>query len=159
MSKHTYVPIFKRRRTKQTNYAKRKTMIISKSLLLCIRISNKHSTFQFVQPQINGDDIKSGNHSSQLKKFGWTGSGKSKSGLYLTGYLAGKKAKSIGINNAILYTGMISFKSGSRLVSGLKGIIDSGISIPVGDNLFTDDEKLETSDMKKILKQIDSKYG
>ena len=54
---------------------------------------------------------------------------------------------------------MISFKSGSRLVSGLKGIIDSGISIPVGDNLFTDDEKLETSDMKKILKQIDSKYG
>ena len=79
--------------------------------------------------------------------------------MYLTGYLAGKKAKSIGINNAILYTGMISFKSGSRLVSGLKGIIDSGISIPVGDNLFTDDEKLETSDMKKILKQIDSKYG
>ena len=53
MPKHTYVPILKRRRTKQTNYAKRKTMIISKSLLLCIRISNKHSTFQFIEPKIH----------------------------------------------------------------------------------------------------------
>ena len=86
LARNTHVPIFKRRRTGKTDYSKRKSMIISRSTILSIRISNKHSTFQFIEPKIVGDEIKSSGHSRQINKLGWKGSGKSLHGLYLTGY-------------------------------------------------------------------------
>ena len=69
MTRNTHVPIFKRRRTGQTDYSKRKSMIISRSVILSIRISNKHSTFQFIEPKIEGDLVKSSSHSSQITKL------------------------------------------------------------------------------------------
>lgn len=155
----TYIPIFRRRRTGKTDYSKRKSMLISKSIILCIRISNKHSTFQFIEPKIQGDLVKSGSHSSQLKKLGWNGSGKNLSGLYLTGYLAGKKAKSVGVNDAILYIGRQEFQSGQKLIYGLKGVIDAGVNIPASEDIFSNLEKFKTDTLQKIVEQIDLQYG
>ena len=66
MTRNTHVPIFKRRRTGQTDYSKRKSMITSRSTILSIRISNKHSIFQFIEPKIIGDSIRSSSHSNKL---------------------------------------------------------------------------------------------
>ena len=159
LARNTHVPIFKRRRTGQTDYSKRKSMITSRSTILSIRISNKHSTLQFIEPKIVGDTIKSSGHSSQITKLGWKGSGKSLHGLYLTGYLAGKKAKSTGIDKAILYIGRREFHSGLKMAYALKGVVDAGIDIPVGDNIFPDDEKFKTDNVQKIIDEINSKYG
>ena len=159
MTRNTHVPIFKRRRTGQTDYSKRKSMIISRSVILSIRISNKHSTFQFIEPKIEGDSVKSSCHSSQIIKLGWKGSGKSLHGLYLTGYLAGKKAKSTGLDKAILYIGRREFSSGSKIIYALKGVIDAGIDIPANNDIFPDSEKLKTDTTQKIIEEINSKYG
>ena len=159
LARNTHVPIFKRRRTGKTDYSKRKSMIISRSVILSIRISNKHSIFQFIEPKIVGDAIKSSGHSSQINKLGWKGSGKSLHGLYLTGYLAGKKAKSAGLDKAILYIGRREFHSGLKIVCALKGIIDAGISVPVDKDILPDDEKFKTDTVQKIIDEISSKYG
>jgi|TARA_B100001750_G_C15407495_1_gene545997 large subunit ribosomal protein L18 len=159
MTRNTHVPIFKRRRTGQTDYSKRKSMITSRSTILSIRISNKHSIFQFIEPKIIGDSIRSSSHSKQIIKLGWTGSGKSLHGLYLTGYLAGKKAKSTGLDKAILYIGRREFHSGSKIIYALKGVIDAGIEIPVNNEIFPDDEKFKTDNTEKIITEINSKYG
>ena len=131
-------------------------MIISKKTLLCIGTSNKYSTFQFFIPMINGDLMKSSSHSVQLNKFGWTGSGKNTQALYLTGYLAGKKAKLAGIKDAILYSGMKQFTAKSSLIAGLKGVIDAGIDVPAQNDIFS---KFKTETIEKIIKLIDSEYG
>jgi len=157
--KTRYTPIFRRRRQGKTNYLKRKSMIISKKTLLCIRTSNKSSTFQFLIPLIRGDLIKSSSHSAQLNKFGWTGSGKNTQALYLTGYLAGKKAKLAGIGDAILYSGRSQFTAKSSLIAGLKGVIDAGVDIPAQDDIFSNENKFKTETMEKIIKSIDSEYG
>ena len=135
--KTRYTPIFRRTRQGKTRYLKRKSMIISKKTLLCIGTSNKYSTFQFFIPMINGDLMKSSSHSVQLNKFGWTGSGKNTQALYLTGYLAGKKAKLAGIKDAILYSGMKQFAAKSSLIAGLKGVIDAGIDVPAQNDIFS----------------------
>ena len=153
MTRNTHVPMFKRKRTGQTDYSKRKSMIVSRSVILSIRISNKHSTFQFIEPKIEGDSIKSSCHSSQITKLGWKGSGKSLYGLYLTGYLAGKKAKSAGLDKAILYIGRREFGS------GLKIVIDAGIDITANNDIFPDSEKFKTDATQKIIEEINSKYG
>ena len=103
--------------------------------------------------------IKSSGHSSQIIKLGWKGSGKSLHGLYLTGYLAGKKAKSAGIDKAILYIGRREFHSGLKMVCALKGVVDAGIDIPTGEDIFPDNEKFKTDTVQKIIDEINSKYG
>ncbi len=157
--KTRYTPIFRRRRKGKTNYLKRKSMIISKKTLLCIRTSNKYSSFQFLVPMINGDLMKSTSHSVQLSKFGWTNSGKNTQALYLTGYLAGKKAKLAGIKDAILYSGMRQFTAKSSLIAGLKGVIDAGIDIPADHDIFSKENKFKTETIEKIIKLIDSEYS
>ena len=159
MTRNTHVPMFKRKRTGQTDYSKRKSMIVSRSVILSIRISNKHSIFQFIEPKIEGDSIKSSCHSSQITKLGWKGSGKSLYGLYLTGYLAGKKAKSAGLDKAILYIGRREFGSGLKIIYALKGVIDAGIDITANNDIFPDSEKFKTDAKQKIIEEINSKYG
>ena len=84
---------------------------------------------------------------------------KSLHGLYLTGYLAGKKAKSTGLDKAILYIGRREFSSGSKIIYALKGVIDAGIDIPANNDIFPDSEKFKTDTTQKIIEEINSKYG
>jgi large subunit ribosomal protein L18 len=138
----THVPLLRRRREGLTDYRSRKKAITSQIPLLVIRISNKNATAQFVRPTVKGDVVLSATHSKELVKAGWHGSQKSTPACYLLGLLAGKKALKSGVKEAVVYNGLVPFIRGSRIAALLKGVIDSGVGIPVGEEAFPNEERM-----------------
>jgi len=137
-----HVPLLRRRREGVTDYRSRKRAITSQKPLLVIRISNKNVSSQFVKPTVKGDVVLSSAHSKELAKLGWHGSSKSTPACYLLGLLAGKKAVAAGVKEAVAYNGLIPFIRGSRAAAVLKGVVDSGVSVPVGEEAFPTPERL-----------------
>jgi large subunit ribosomal protein L18 len=136
------VPILRRRREGVTDYKSRKRAITSQKPLLVIRVSNKNVSSQFVKPTAKGDLVLSASHSKELAKLGWHGSMKSTPACYLLGLLAGKKALAAGVNEAVAYNGLVPFIRGSRVAALLKGVVDSGVKVPVGEKAFPDADRL-----------------
>jgi large subunit ribosomal protein L18 len=140
MSSH--VPLLRRRREGVTDYRSRKRAITSQKPLLVIRVSNKNVSSQFLKPTVKGDVVLSAAHSKELTKLGWRGSAKSTPACYLLGLLAGKKALAAGVKEAVAYNGVVPFIRGSRVAALLKGVVDSGVKVPVGEEAFPDAERL-----------------
>jgi len=138
----TYVPLLRRRREGATDYRSRRRAITSQRALLVVRISNKNVSSQFVKPTVNGDIVLSSAHSRELAKMGWHGSSKSTPACYLLGLLAGKKAVEAGVKEAVAYNGVVPFIRGSRIAALLKGVVDAGVKVPVGDEAFPDESRL-----------------
>ena len=140
--KSVHVPLLRRRREGVTDYRARKRAITSQKPLLVIRISNKNVSSQFVKPTTKGDVVLSAASSKELEKLGWHGSAKSTPACYLLGLLAGKKALAAGVKEAVAYNGLVPFIRGSRTAALLKGVIEAGVSVPVGEEAFPNDERL-----------------
>jgi large subunit ribosomal protein L18 len=137
-----HVPLLRRRREGVTDYRARKRAITSQKPLLVVRISNKNVSSQFVKPTVKGDVVLSAAHSKELTRLGWHGSPKSTPACYLLGLLAGKKAISAGVKEAVVYNGLIPFIRGSRVAALLKGVVDAGVQVPVGEEAFPDVDRL-----------------
>ena len=135
-----YIHTLKRIRERKTNYHKRSSLLLSKRRFITIKITNQNVLTQLLEPSITGDKVVTSAHSTNLAKIGWKGSLNSLPACYLTGLLLGKKAKSKGIDNAILYTGKDAYTE--RLSACLKGIIDSGIEIPSSEDSFPNNERI-----------------
>jgi large subunit ribosomal protein L18 len=137
-----HVPLLRRRREGVTDYRSRKRAITSQRPLLVIRISNKNVYSQFVKAAVKGDVVLSAAHSKELAKLGWHGSMKSTPACYLLGLLAGKRALAAGVKEAVAYNGLVPFIRGSRAAALLKGVVDAGVSVPVGEEAFPSEERL-----------------
>ncbi len=137
-----HVPLLRRRREGVTDYRARKRAITSQKPLLVVRISNKNVTSQFVKPTVKGDVVLSSAHSKELVKLGWHGSAKSTPACYLLGLLAGKKAIKAGLKGAVAYNGLTPFIRGSRVAALLKGVLDAGVAVPVGESAFPSEERM-----------------
>jgi large subunit ribosomal protein L18 len=138
----TYVPLLRRRREGLTDYRLRKKAIISQKPLLVVRVSNRNVRAQFVRPAVKGDLVLAAAESKELAKAGWRGSLKSTPACYLLGLLAGKKALSSGVKEAVAYSGVVPFIRGSRFAALLKGVVDAGVEVPVGEEAFPSEERL-----------------
>jgi len=138
----THVPLLRRRREGVTDYRARKRAITSQKPLLVVRVSNKNVSSQFIKPTVKGDVVLSSAHSKELVKAGWHGSPKSTPACYLLGLLAGKKALAAGVKEAVAYNGVVPFIRGSRIAALLKGVVDAGVQVPVGEEAFPDAERL-----------------
>jgi len=138
----THIPVPRRRREGVTDFRARKRAIISQSPLLVVRISGKNVSSQFVKPKVNGDEVLSAAHSSQLRRLGWGGSLKSTPACYLLGMLAGKKARERGVERAVLYNGVVPFIKGSRIAAFVKGVVDAGVAIPVDEEALPSQERI-----------------
>lgn len=137
-----HVPLLRRRREGVTDYRARKKAITSQRPLLVVRISNKNVSTQFVRPTVKGDIVLSASHSKELAKLGWRGSAKSTPACYLLGLLAGKKALAAGVKEAVAYNGVVPFIRGSRVAALLKGVVDAGVEVPVGEKAFPGADRL-----------------
>ncbi|MDG6953383.1 MAG: 50S ribosomal protein L18 [Nitrososphaerota archaeon] len=140
--KTRHVPLLRRRRAGATDYRTRKRAITSQRPLLVMRVSNKNVTAQFVKPTVKGDLVLSSSHSKELARLGWLGSSKATPSCYLLGLLAGKKALAAGIKEAVVYNGLVPFIAGSRIAAILKGVVDAGVSVPVGEEAFPSEDRL-----------------
>jgi len=155
-----YSQILTRIRSEKTNYRKRKTMLMGKRNFISVNITNENSLVQIVKPIISGDKVLASAHSRFLIKDGWKGSRKNIPAAYLTGYLAGKKALSNGVSNAILYSGTRKYTQ--RMAAALKGVIDAGVEVPADSETFPSEDRINgdhlkiKNDVKSFKTKIDS---
>ena len=135
-------------------------MLMGKRDFLTVKISNENTQVQIHQPQLSGDKVVASAHSRFLIDKGWKGSRKNISAAYLTGYFAGKKALAKGIKEAILYSGTDSYTQ--RMAAALKGVIDSGLTVPADEETFPPEERIKgehlkvKNDVTKVKSTIDS---
>ncbi len=126
---------FRRRAEGKTNYHRRMKLLKSKKLRAVIRVSNNHVIVQIVQSKIGGDKILVSAHSKELaSKYGWNANTGNVPAAYLTGFLAGTRAKKQNLEEAILDLGIFYHKN--RVLAAFKGILQSGIEIPHNETFF-----------------------
>ncbi|HDI74355.1 MAG: 50S ribosomal protein L18 [Thermoprotei archaeon] len=135
---------FRRRRLGLTNYYKRRKMIISGKLRLIVRKTLKYIIVQIVKAKPQGDETVIGISSKILaKKYGWLGDCSNTSAAYLTGLIAGYKARLKGIEEAIPDIGLHRPVKGGKVFAVIKGAIDAGLKVPCSPEVFPSDERIQ----------------
>jgi len=149
---------FRRKRSGKTDYKQRLRLLTSKKPRLVIRRSLKNIMVQFIEYSESGDRVIVAAKSTALKKIGLNISAGNVPSSYLTGLLAGVKAKEKGIKEAILDIGLSSSTKGSRIYSAVKGVIDSGIKVPCSKEVLPSPERVQGRHIKdsQISKVFDN---
>jgi large subunit ribosomal protein L18 len=138
-----YKPAFRRRRTGQTDYTRRLRLLKGRTTRLVVRRSNRAITVQFVDYDPTGDVIRATATSRDLKAHGWDTSLGSTPAAYLTGLLAGQRARKAGVQGAILDLGLQEPTPGGRLYAALKGVVDAGVEVPHSDDVLPEESRLQ----------------
>ena len=146
---------WRRRREGKTNYYKRFKMIKSGKVRLVARKTNKHVIAQFVEARIEGDHTLAAAHSRELVKlYGWKGDTNNTCAAYLVGFLAGARALKKGIREAVLDIGLHAPDRGSRVFAVLKGAVDAGVSIPYGEEILPDEDRIRCEHIAEWAKRL-----
>jgi large subunit ribosomal protein L18 len=146
---------FKRRTERRTNYRKRLALLKSGKVRLVIRKSLSNISVQLVNFNPNGDQTVASAVSSELKKFGWNKMGNIPA-AYLTGLLAGKKAKEKNVTEAVLDLGIQTSTKGSRIYAALKGVLDAGVNVPHSKDILPSEDRINGKHIsEEIAKQFD----
>jgi large subunit ribosomal protein L18 len=122
-----------------------------------VRPSNKHLAAQVIEARPEGDRVLASAHSSELKEFGWKGSCGNVPAAYLTGLLAGRRAKASGVSEAILDIGVHARGPGSRVFAAAKGALKAGLAIPHGEKALPKQERLRGQHVVEYSKYLSSK--
>ena len=155
-----YVHSLKRIRQRKTNYRKRSGILIGRRPFIITKISGQNISAQALKPTLTGDIVIASAHSRELIRHGWKGSMNSMPACYLTGLLLGKKSIQKGATNAVLYTGNNPFTT--KVAACLKGIVDSGINIPVSKESLPGDDRVSgkhIANYANLLKDSEEKYN
>ena len=121
-------------------------MLMGKRDFISINVTNENIQVQISKPEISGDKVIASAHSRFLLKDGWKGSRKNIPAAYLTGYFAGKKALSKGVDNAIIYSGTRKYTQ--RMAAVVKGVVDSGLKVPSNEETFPPEERINGEHLK-----------
>lgn len=146
---------FRRRLIGKTNYHRRLKFLKSNKLRIVARASNNHILVQVVQSKLGGDKILSSAFSKELtNKYGWKANTGNIPAAYLTGYLAGLRAKKQNISEAILDLGILYHRN--RLIAASKGVIDAGLEIPYSEEFFPENlkERIEGLHIEQYAKML-----
>ena len=138
-----YKPPFRRRRTGQTDYTKRLALLKGRTTRLVVRRSNRAVTVQFVDFDPTGDVVRAAATSRDLVEHGWDAGLGSTPAAYLTGLLAGRRAKQAGVGEAILDLGRQEPVWGGRIYAALKGVMDRGVGVPHGRHGLPQQNRLQ----------------
>ncbi len=133
---------FRRRRTGRTDYRRRLKLLRSGEVRAVVRKSLNQTVVQLVRYQEAGDRVLASAVSGELKAFGWTGATGNVPAAYLTGVLAGRRAKAGAIASAVLDLGIQRPARGGRLFAAARGLVDAGVAIPHGEDVFPADERV-----------------
>jgi len=132
----------RRRRMQKTDYRKRFALLKSGKIRLVVRKSLNNMIVQFIRYEPKGDNTLVSACSKKLGDFGWKSGGGNVPAAYLTGLMAGVKAKKAGVKEAIADIGIQTSTKGSRIYAAIKGVIDSGISINCSKDILPSEDRL-----------------
>ncbi|RLI26765.1 MAG: 50S ribosomal protein L18 [Candidatus Hecatellales archaeon] len=146
---------FRRRREGKTNYYRRRELLKSGELRLVFRPTLSNAIAQFVKAELPGDRILVSAVSRELvKNFGWKASCGNLPAAYLTGLLAGLKARKAGIEKAILDAGIKKPNPGCRIYAGLKGVLDAGVNVPHDPECLPSEERIRGEHIASYWKTL-----
>ena len=147
----------RRRRQAKTDYRKRLNLLKSDSPRINFRKSNRYIISQYVLSKEAQDRILFGITSKKLIDYGWpkenTGSLKSLTASYFTGYLAGKIILKNKYKNPIFDVGMIKTINKTKVYAFIKGLLDSGVKIKCPEKCLPDENRIKGKHLKKDLSQ------
>jgi large subunit ribosomal protein L18 len=133
----------RRRREGKTDYRHRLALLKSGEPRIVVRRSLKNIRVQFIEYAEQGDRvIASAKGSDLLKNYKWKYSCSSTPAAYLTGLLAGKKAKKQGLQSGVLDIGRQVPVKGAKVFAVLQGVLDAGIKCPHGEEKLPDEDRL-----------------
>ncbi len=121
----------RRRREGKTDYRMRLALLKSGKPRIVVRRSLNNVRVQIITYTEQGDTVVASAMGSDLiKSYKWKHSMKTTSAAYLTGLLAGKRAKDAGITEGVLDIGRQVPTKGAKVFAALQGILDAGIDVP-----------------------------
>ncbi len=138
----TYRVKFRRRREGRTNYYRRMRLLQSRRPRLVVRKTNTTTIVQIINASVVGDSTLASAISTELANHGWVAGTANTPSAYLTGLLAGLRAKSRGVKEAVLDIGLNPPVKGSRVYAALKGAIDAGLEIPHNPEVLPDEARI-----------------
>ena len=148
----------RRRRESKTDYKLRLGLLKSGKARVVVRRTNKYFIVQAVESKEAQDKVLVGVSSRDLLKQGWdakmAGSLKSLPAGYLTGLLFAKK---VGDNKKefLIDLGLNRTIHGNRIYAVVKGLVDGGLKVNVGDEkVFPSAERLAGEHLKPEVKEI-----
>ncbi len=145
----------RRHRERKTDYRLRLKLLRSKKPRIVVRRSLRAIRVQFVEYSPQGDRIIASAISNELAKdYGWKYSVSNTPAAYLTGFLAGKRAKEKGIEQGVLDIGLYHPTVGSTLFASLKGVLDAGIDCPHDEAMLPKEERIYGAHLNKEIKPL-----
>ncbi len=143
---------FRRRREGRTDYRVRLRLLESGTSRAVVRCSGRRVRVALVDFDPKGDRVVASADSAELGRIAFppTSLG-STPAAYLTGYLAGLRAKGQGTEEAVLDAGLRRPTAGGRLAAALKGLLDAGLEIPHGDKELPSADRLNGTHLPKRL--------
>ncbi len=133
-----HVP-FRRRSQGRTNYRRRLALLKSEKPRVVIRKTLSGTIVQFIEFRLTGDEVLASATARDLRKFDWKAHTGNVPAAYLTGYLAGRRAKAAKVGEAVADIGLHRPTRGSRVFAALQGVRDAGIVVP-GDERVVPEE-------------------
>ncbi len=150
---------FRRRREGRTDYRVRLRLLASGSSRAVVRCSGRRVRVALVDFDPKGDRVVASADSAELGGIAFPpASLASTPAAYLTGYLAGLRAKARGTAEAILDAGLHRPTTGGRLAAALKGLLDAGVEIPHGGEQFPSPERLAGAHLPRKLPEALESY-
>ncbi|MGQ0535981.1 MAG: 50S ribosomal protein L18 [Methanobacteriota archaeon] len=160
-----HVP-FRRRREGRTDYRKRLALLRSGESRVVVRRGLRTVHVQFVSFDAKGDVVSAQANSRELPTFGWQGFTSNLPAAYLTGLLAGARAKKAGVATGVLDIGPHTAQPGTQIFAALKGVLDAGINVPHSDDVLPATERLKGEHLGKkqgnfdaVITEIGTKHG
>lgn len=138
----TYRVKFRRRREGKTNYYRRRRLLHSRESRLVVRKSNTRMIVQVINATVVGDTTVASAVSSELETYGWKAGIGNLPAAYLTGLLAGLRAKARGVDTVVLDVGLHPPVRGSKVYAALKGAIDAGIEVGHNPDVLPDETRI-----------------
>ncbi len=142
----------RRRRKGITDYRRRLRLLKSRKIRMVVRKSLKNTQIQFIEYKEGGDNILISATSNELvSKYNWKYSTSTTPAAYLTGVLAGKRAKDKGVNECVLDIGRYPPVTGSKIFASVKGVLDAGVECAHNEEKIPDEDRLTGKHLDKNI--------
>ncbi len=149
-----YTVRYRRRREGRTDYKLRRALVRSGRPRAVVRLTNKYVLVQVSEAEGKGDVVRASAASRELSKLGWKGGAGNLPAAYLTGLLAARRAVAHGVKEAVLDIGLRGPTKGSKIFAALKGLADSGLTVPHPDDRLPSMDRISGSHISSYAKSL-----
>ncbi|MFQ5951280.1 MAG: 50S ribosomal protein L18 [Candidatus Geothermarchaeales archaeon] len=154
MTRPEHRKVLRRRRESRTDYAARKKLLLSGQSMLVTRKTSKYVYASICLPSGKGDVTLASACSKELSDAFDLVSLRNLPSAYLTGLLAGRRARERNLKTAVVCLGPAWSPNASIPFAVAQGCVDAGLKIPVGGQAEVDQDRLRGQHIAQFSKKL-----